>query len=65
MLSQEVIERFNEDGAIVLRNVFDKEWVIKVQEGIKVPSLDSKKGVYLCFKGKLRATQSVFREASS
>ena len=30
------IERFDQDGAIVLRDVFSQEWVQKVKEGIQV-----------------------------
>ena len=30
------IEKFDQDGAIVLRNVFSEDWVQKVKEGIQV-----------------------------
>ena len=35
-LTEEDIISFDQDGAIVLRNVFSAEWVEKVQEGIQV-----------------------------
>merc|ERR1712083_329685 len=35
-LTEEDIISFDQDGAIVLRNVFSAEWVEKVQEGIQI-----------------------------
>ena len=34
-LTQEDIARFQEDGAICLRRVFDNEWLAKVERGIE------------------------------
>ena len=36
IISEADIEQFEQDGAIVLRNVFSDDWVQKVQEGIQV-----------------------------
>merc|ERR1719341_2520827 len=36
LVSHEDVQKFDKDGAIILRNVFSKAWVEKVREGIQI-----------------------------
>ncbi len=36
MITEEDVVRYQEDGAIVLRSVFEQSWIEKIKEGIQV-----------------------------
>ena len=61
VVSKADIENFEQDGAIVLRNVFSKEWVQKVQEGIQVTYYLTKK-LKIVF---LSATRLIWRNPAN
>ena len=35
LVNEEDVRRFQEDGAVCLRNIFDKTWIEKLEKGVK------------------------------
>ena len=39
LLTKEDVKRYDEDGVIIIKDAFNKDWVDKIKEGIEVTDL--------------------------